>query len=292
MTVGVIPNTDKDAGFAYTREVCDFLTARGVTVAVEKSVAQGVGKPGIGVTEEALYRDTAFLAVLGGDGTMLRAAHYAAPYGTPMLGINLGTLGYLTDVDRHEGLTALSKALAGQCKREKRLMLEAAGQAADKLPPADRTALNDVCVSRGGFGKLITFSLYINGMLMDTLRADGIIVSTPTGSTAYNLSAGGPILTPDGEMIVVTAVCPHTLNTRPWVIMADDQVEIVPTDDNGGAAAVTLDGETRLMLSHGEGIQIRRAACTATILKTSSTGFYEILRRKIGWNTINEGCRP
>lgn len=280
MTIGVIPNADRDEDLRYTREVCEFLHVRGAQPLLEYAVASRLGMPEAGATAEAVYRQPAFITVLGGDGTMLRAAHYASVYQTPMLGINLGALGYLTDVDRHEGLHALERALKGECKYEKRLMLTLGGGAADGLVLCDRLALNDVCVSRGGSGKLITLDLHINGLYMDTLRADGVIIATPTGSTAYNLSAGGPILTPDGDMMVVTAVCAHALHTRPWVINARDTVEIRFTDDYG-TAFVALDGETRLTLSHGESVVIRRAECDATIMKTSALGFYEILRRKM-----------
>jgi NAD+ kinase len=218
--------------------------------------------------------------VLGGDGTMLHAARRAAIYNIPMLGINLGNLGFLTDVDRHEGLTALEKVLQGKAKREQRLMLEIVpGNGNDDLhlPQAERLALNEVYLSRSGFGKLITLDVYINGQFMDSIRADGVMVATPTGSTAYNLASGGPILTPDGDMMVITAVCAHCLYTRPCVITARDEVRIVIHHET----AVLLDGETRLTLEEGAGLTVRRSDYSAVILKTSDLHFYEILRRKM-----------
>jgi NAD+ kinase len=262
VTIGVITNESKDEGLDFTRQVCGFLRERG---------ANPVIGPGSGEFNRAQ-----FWVVLGGDGTMLRASRRAAVHGIPMLGINLGTLGYLTDVDKHEGLAALGKALGGEAKREQRLMLEvAAPNGGESLD--DSLALNDVYLSRNTFGKLIKLDLYINGHFMDSLRADGVMVATPTGSTAYNLAAGGPILMPDGDMMVINAVCPHCLYTRPWVIAADDEVRMVTRHP----AVVMLDGEQRFTLDAGAALTIRRSRLTTVILKTSDLHFYEILRRKM-----------
>ncbi|MDR1664237.1 MAG: NAD(+)/NADH kinase [Clostridiales bacterium] len=277
--VGVLPNADRDENYIYTREVCDFLQKRGYLPVLEPETAAAAGlsafSPG-----GAVYEKTGFLTVLGGDGTMLAASHKAAPYGTPLFGINLGRLGYLTDADRHDGLAALEKVLNGDCRYERRMMLAIDGDAAFALKTDEKLALNDVCLSRGGFGKLITFELYVNGMYMDTLRADGVIVATPTGSTAYNLSAGGPILSPDGEFTVITPVCPHALYTRPWVINARDAVTLCLTGET--SASVSLDGENRLTLESGARVSVCRAEYQTSVIKTSNVGFYEILRKKIG----------
>ena len=262
MIVGIAANRQKDLCLAYAREVSNFLEAKGVgTFEVENG-----------------GQKADFWVVLGGDGTMLRAARYAALLDVPLLGINLGTMGFLTDVDRADGLCALEKVLAGQYESQKRLMLMADGlfshTANGPKSLACGLALNEIFVA--STGRLQYFSVYVNGVHMDDIRADGIIVATPTGSTAYNLSAGGPILAPYGEMMVITAVCAHSLSTRPWVVPAGDVVRIAP----GGAATLVLDGEDRANLQAGEGVEIRRAPVYTTILKTTSTHFYEILRRK------------
>jgi len=253
MIVGIVANKDKDTGLGFSREIRAFLEAKGATIASEGQKAD-------------------FWVVLGGDGTMLRAARDAALLDVPLLGINLGTLGFLTDADRQDGFAALENVLSGRYERQKRLML----MATTTLEPPSPTnlALNEVLVSVSG--KLQYFSVYVNGVHMDDIRADGIIVATPTGSTAYNLSAGGPILAPYGEMMVITAVCPHSLSTRPWVVPATDTIRIVP----GCNAILTLDGEQRGLISAANGIEISRAPVSATIIKTTSTHFYEVLRRK------------
>jgi NAD+ kinase len=227
---------------------------------------------GVTVPEEPAAKADCWL-VLGGDGTMLRASHEAAVFDVPMLGINFGTLGFLTDTDEDQGLDALEKVLNGQYTQEKRLMLEIASP----LPKTQRLALNEIYFSRGGFERLVQIDLYINGQMTDSLRADGVLVSTPTGSTAYNLSAGGPILLPDGDMMVIAPVCPHHFHARPWVVAARDEICVVPRH----TISVTVDGENRMALNAGERLTVKKSDLTATILKTSNLHCYEILRRKM-----------
>jgi len=246
MTIGIVANRTKDCGLAYTKEVEAFLTARGVTIAPEGEKAD-------------------FWVVLGGDGTMLKAAKIAANLDIPLLGINLGNMGFLTDGDKQDGFAIMEKALKGEYEAHKRLMLTAGGG----------LALNEAMVGKTA-GALMDFSIYINGLKMDDIRADGVIVATPTGSTAYSLSAGGPILAPYGQMIVITPICPHSLSTRPWVIPAEDRVHIVP----GSKANLVLDGELTVTITPNEGIEITRAPVSATIMKTTTVPFYEILRKK------------
>ena len=256
MTIGIVANATRDIDFSYAKEVATWLASRGCIPVLE---------------EENAYKSK-FLIVLGGDGTMLRAAHMAAQYSTPMLGINLGGLGYLTDVDRHEGLAAIEKMLAGDYYKEQRMMLET----------HETLALNEILIHRERASRLMAFRICVNGKHMDTLRADGVIVSTPTGSTAYNLSAGGPILRPDSEMLVVTAVCPHALYTRPWVLSGNDEVTLTPVDTKEERAVVSLDGEAKFSVKCNEVITVRRSKYNATVIKTSSMDFFEVLRRKMG----------
>jgi len=260
--VGIVSNKDKDAGLSFAREIKKFIEDNGAT-----AVDVEIGGSG---------QNADFWVVLGGDGTMLRAAREAALLGVPLMGINLGNLGFLTDVDKHDGLAALENVLAGRYESQKRLMLMATTDTPESRPQLSPKilALNEVLV--GANGKLQYFSVYVNGTHMDDIRADGIIVATPTGSTAYNLSAGGPILAPYGEMMAITAVCPHSLGTRPWVVPATDTIRIVPH----ASANLTLDGEKQSCIQAGQGVDISRAPVTATIIKTTPTHFYEILRRK------------
>ena len=248
MTVGIITNKEKDPALSFTTQVRDFLIGQGVHI-----------------TEDTLT-DADFWVVLGGDGTMLRCSHLAAMHDIPLLGINLGTLGFLTDAEKQDGLDVLAKVLKGEYKTEKRLMLDICeGQA---------SALNDVFV--GAAGGLKTFDLYVGSHLLDTLRADGIIVATPTGSTAYSLSAGGPLLMPGGQMMVVTPVCPHSLSTRPLVIGAEDVVRIVTHE----TCPIIVDGETIGETKPGNGVCVRKSAHSASIIKTTEAHLYDVLRKK------------
>jgi len=253
----IIANKHKDPDLNYMGKVLDFLKGRGVEVHLGR-----------------LHAGTAFCVVLGGDGTMLRAAQQAAAMDIPLLGINLGTLGFLTDVDKQDGISAIEKVLSGQFIPERRLMLEAEFGAQETLPQHKRLALNEVSI--GGTNQLKTFSVYVNNHHMDVIRADGIIVATPTGSTAYSLAAGGPILVPGGQMIVVTPICPHSLSTRPWVISASDEVRIVARQ----VSPLHIDGDKRCDIAPGESVLVKKAQHCATILKTAPSHFYAVLRKK------------
>jgi len=264
-SVGVITNKDKDPGHEYTALVCEFLTGQGVSISREND-------------EDLLNTD--FWIILGGDGTMLRYSHIAAIHNIPLLGINLGTMGFLADAEKADGLGAISKVLKGEYKTEKRLMLESNFQLVRKSYQLKKKlkknmlALNDVCV--GSAWGLKTFSICVNDQLLNTIRADGIIVATPTGSTAYNLSAGGPILMPGGQMMVITPVCPHSLSTRPLVVDANDVIRI----EAHQVTPVTIDGEIIGHLEPNSGIEIQKSNYYATTITTTSTHLYATLRRK------------
>jgi len=266
-TVGIFPNIDKDKDLAVTCEISAWLTSRAVNAIVYKGDGES----------EAFFHDADFIIVLGGDGTLLRASHSASVYSTPLIGINLGTLGYLADVERHEAFEALEKVLDGRCKFEKRMMLRAELNGAELTTAA---ALNDVCLSRGVFSKMATVGLTVSGEYIDSYRGDGLIVATPTGSTAYSLSAGGPILKPDAEMIAVTPICPHMIYARPVVVSAADSVELCVTDGND--CALEMDGRHVKTLQTGDVVRVTRSPFDTTVIKTADKSFFDILRKKMG----------
>jgi len=202
--VGIISNFDKDAGLKVTKTIADFLEQKGADLLMLENMAKPLNMGRYAVSEKELYNESDFLVVLGGDGTILGAGRKAAIYDTPLLGINLGTLGYLTDVEKSGAKTSLEKVLKGDYKIEKRMILEGFISSKGK---SGILALNDVCIFRGSFSKIVKLNLFINNEYLYTYRADGVIISTPTGSTAYNLSAGGPILKPDVQMVVITPIC-------------------------------------------------------------------------------------
>ncbi|MCL2197439.1 MAG: NAD(+)/NADH kinase [Defluviitaleaceae bacterium] len=259
-SIKIIANQKRDTGLVYANEVRDYLIGRGYDADIIEPCKQA--SPAL------------FCVVLGGDGTMLRVAHYAAIYDTPMIGINLGNLGFLTDVDKAQGITALSNILEGRHVNEKRIMLESEFGTDEIIPIQQRLSLNEVCL--GNMGKLGEYSIYVNEQHMVTMRADAIIVSTPTGSTAYNLAAGGPILVSGGQMVVITPVCPHSLSARPLVVGTSDTVRVVAKQNS----SVRIDGNKRGTVLCGESIFIKTSHYRATILKTTYTNFYSTLRKK------------
>lgn len=278
--IGVIPNSEKDPGFAFTRRTAEWLAEQGCAPLVTELVGQEIGRPEYIADINAIYGESEFLVVLGGDGTILRVARGAALHETPLLGVNLGTLGYLTDVDAAQAFEALARALAGAYTVEKRMMLEthiltegAGGEA--------HIALNEAYVSRGVFSRMITLRLTVNDEYIDDFRADGIIVATPTGSTAYNLSAGGSILKPNSEMLAITPVCPHMLYARQLVVPAGDVVRITMTAAGNAEGVITLDGQHRIPLMPENTVTIRRSNYYTSIIKTNENSFFDILRLKL-----------
>ncbi len=265
--VGIYSNAARDHNHSFAAEIVGFLSEKGcITLLVTEQNEAELDK---------LCKSADFIVILGGDGTLLSVSGVAAVHNTPLIGINLGHLGYLTDAERNGAFEALDKVLNGEFKCEKRMMLESVG--ADKKP---HLALNDICVLRSNFSKTILFKLYINDEYIDCYKADGIIVCTPTGSTAYNLAAGGPILKPDCEMIAVTPICPHALHFRPAVISSEDCLKIVPSVPTG-ECLLAHDGRSICELEQDSVLTVRRSRYYTSIIKTNGLGFYDILRQKM-----------
>jgi len=278
--IGFMPNTSRDSGLSATSDLMGFVANLGYEVAsLSEYSGQLPSYCELVDSPDALCQISDFIVTLGGDGTVLKAAEYAALTATPLLGINLGNVGYLTDCERANAKEAITKVVKGNYKIQERMMLQVSHDGG-----APRLALNDVTINRGLSSRLIQCVVHINGEYMDTFRADGIIISTPTGSTAYNLAAGGPIVRPEAKMVVITPISPHSLSTRPAVISHEDIVSIrfVNNHDivvSADGEAISLpsgpdyhDGETEILIS--------QAKYNTRTIKTNSFGFYEILRMK------------
>ena len=222
------------------------------------------------------------MIVIGGDGSLIEAARVFHAREIPILGINMGTLGYLTEVEVNDIDESLIRLIKGDYALESRMMIEGAFEDGSR-----DVALNDIVVSRKGVLRVLHFKLYVNGELLNSYEADGIIISTPTGSTAYNLSAGGPIVEPTASMIVITPICSHALNTSSIVLSAEDEIVIeIGRGRNGTVEEVftTFDGADMVSLKTGERVIIRRSSADTKIVKLSNIGFLEILRRKMKGN--------
>ena len=226
------------------------------------------------------------LAVLGGDGTMIQAARDTVNRKIPLLGINLGTLGFLAEIEKSGIPDALDSLLLDNYTIEPRMLLEGCVHRRNE-GPAQNIALNDIVVNRAGTLRIIDYEISVNGEFLNRYSADGIIVSTPTGSTGYSLSAGGPIISPMASMIVVTPVCPHTLTARSIVLSGGDRVTVhigSGRRNDKEQAFVTFDGDVLVPVETGDCVDIRRSEKTVNILKISKISFLEVLRNKMRAN--------
>ncbi len=275
----LITNEVKDPEGFYTRKITAYLAAHGGKVVCADHAASysELCKPDLAKPE---VPDC--ILVLGGDGTLLRAARNLLNQDIPLLGINLGTLGYLAEVEIAAIEEALDKLLADRFTREERMMLE--GQVRRQDMAEQNYALNDIVISRCGSLQVLTFQIYVNGQFLNSYSADGMIVATPTGSTGYNMSAGGPIVEPGASLLLLTPICPHTLNTRSIVLAPDDEIRIeIPKGKDGQRQTVeaSYDGSHKVRLQTGDSIVIRRADKTTGILKLNTESFLTVLHKKM-----------
>jgi NAD+ kinase len=221
--------------------------------------------------------------VLGGDGTLLAMAKAIAESGRdiPILAVNFGSLGFLTEITRPELHQALETVMAGRASYDLRMMLRATAARAG----VSHMALNDVVFSRTALSRMIELSVSVGDQFVTAVKADGLIVATPTGSTAYNLSAGGPIVHPAMDALVLTPIAPHTLSNRPIVIPAERDVRVTSTSSNAGDEVyVTMDGQTGLPLQEGDELTITRAEKPLRLVRSTTRSYFEVLRQKLKWN--------
>ncbi len=278
--IGLIPNIDKDKDLAVTKRLVRYLLDKGCIPQLPEKIAELAGLEMYARKELEIYEHSDFIISLGGDGTLLGVGRKACQYNTPILGVNLGTLGFLTAEEKNRAEYAIDKVLMGDYKKEKRMMLQTSIATEDGRIEGIN-ALNDICITRGILYKILEFNVFVNDEYVNTLRADGVIICTPTGSTAYNLSAGGPVLKADAQIIAITPIAPHTLTSRSIVVSADDTitVEINPREDT--AFTISADGQESWSLTGKKVVQIRRAKVYTTIIKTNSQNFYDVLRHKL-----------
>jgi NAD+ kinase len=242
------------------------------------------------VPEAELADDSELLVAVGGDGTMLHAARVAAARDVPVLGINRGRLGFLADVGPERMLESVDDALDGRCIPETRMLLEARMQS--HADPATALALNDVVVAKRETGRMLDLRTWVDGVYVNTHGGDGFIVSTSTGSTAYALSCGGPIVHPGLAAIVLVPICPHTLSDRPIVVAASSVVEIELADRFEARAQVVCDGMVLCDLEPGERLVVACAAISATLLHPPGHDYYRILRSKLHWGRGGRNGQP
>lgn len=277
--IGIIPNLIKDKELTYTHQITEWLNRHEISPYMSREVADQVKGNVIGVETERLYELCDSLIVIGGDGTILGAAEAASLKDIPIVGVNLGRLGFLADIEPYEIEDAMGKLIKGQYKIEERMMLRATiiGHNGEK---SVFYALNEINVTRGSFSRLVEFEICINDELSDIYPADGVIVATPTGSTAYNLSAGGPIVVPHAQTYVVTPICPHTLYSKSIMLCQQDTVRIRTLEETKDMA-LSIDGKLKMYLTPQDVVCIERSPYVTKLIKISERKFFEILREKI-----------
>lgn len=272
----IVTNDGKDKEYKVTNHVKSLLEQAGKKCLLcEKDEKKQI-------VRESIPENLDCAIVIGGDGSFIEAARVLEERDLPILGINMGTLGYLTEVELNHIDEALEKVVNGEYSLEKRMMLEGIFQNGES-----NVALNDIVVSRKGALRVIHFRLFVNGELLNSYKSDGIILSTPTGSTAYNLSAGGPIVEPTASLIVITPICSHALNTSSIVLSSEDEIMIEIGEGRNGSVeevSVAFDGADMVTLFTGDRMRIHKACACTKIMKLSKVSFLEIMRRKMKGN--------
>lgn len=282
--VGILANPNKPGALPTTHALRKALAARGCKVVLDSQTAAMAGEEG-GVPAGELADHVDIAAVIGGDGTMLDALARLGNFEKPVAGINIGRLGFLTSCTDDE-LDAFALAVtAGRYTISPRSLLEVAIRRSGR-PDDVFTALNEVVLARGETGRLVSVAARVNGELLNHYRADGLIVATPTGSTAYSLSAGGPLIAPSAGVFVITPICPHSLSQRSLVLSDGAVVEIAPDGAVSEPMLFTVDGRDTTRLEPGDRIEIRRADRVLRLLVLEDRSFYDALREKLRWQGL------
>jgi len=284
MKVGIIANPRKHGSLPVLANLRRVLEAHQILVLLEDSTAALAGESN-GIPAENFSREVDLAVVIGGDGTMLHAVSLLGEFEKPVAGIHVGTLGFLTTC-RHDEIEVFADAIAsGRFTTSTRTLLEATWHRTDK-PAQQFIALNEVTLARGDTGRLVSLRARVNGETLNDYRADGLIIATPTGSTAYSLSAGGPLIAPEASVFLITPICPHSLSQRALVISDDSAIELSADDGDFGPMLFTVDGRDSVHVESGDRIEVRKAVRSFHLLRLEGWSFYEALRQKLGWQGI------
>lgn len=286
----IIRNERKDRDSIFSNQIAGYIKASGRECTIVGSLDFDQDRK---ISSDL---DVECAIVLGGDGTLIRCATHLMDLDIPILGINLGTVGFLAEIEKHHIIESLDRLFADDYVLENRLMLRGDIHLGAKKKEANNNdiftgyVLNDIVITRKGLSRIISLRIYVNDELVDDYRGDGVIISTPTGSTAYNLSAGGPIITPKANVMVITPICPHSLSPRSVVVSAEDTIRVElreskKTQDN--EAIATFDGQTVIDLKTEDEILIKKARYYTRLIRLSQTDIYNILRSKLMNNSDN-----
>lgn len=280
MKIGIIGKTDIEQTFDITKKLCKWLNEKGIEVYLEEELGKKIRNQKSASRAE-IPGLVDIILVFGGDGTFLGVARLACKHGTPILGVNLGGLGFLTEITVDEIYPMMERIIPGDFEIEKRKMLSVAIRRGSNTM-GTYEVLNDVVINKGAVATIIDLALYIQDSHITTYKADGIILSTPTGSTAYSLSAGGPIVHPGLPVIIVTPICPHTLTNRPLIVPSAMKVEIkVITQEPD--TYLTLDGQIGVRLQAGDIVEVHKSDTSVKLIKSPFRDFFTILKTKLMW---------
>jgi NAD+ kinase len=283
-TIGVISRPRRANLSAVVPDLLQWLEARGLSVIYDEETASALPKPGKAFTRDELADQSEILLVLGGDGTLLAAARVAASRCIPILPINMGSLGFLTSFTVEELYPALEETLAGRSSMSERVMLQVELVRAGTVLDCQHV-LNDAVVNKSALARMIELELSIDGDFVCRYRADGLVLATPTGSTAYSLSAGGPIVHPSVEAFIITPICPHTLTDRPVVVRDSSNIEVKLAGD-AESAFLTLDGQKGIPLQSEDRVRITRSPQCLKLIQPPKKSYFEILRNKLKWGEV------
>lgn len=276
--VGIVVNKDKDIGFVHTKAIAENLYLKGFSVVVTPEVKGYVGSQA--VSSNAIFKDSDFIICVGGDGTFLKAAREAYLYRVPVLGINRGSVGFLAEVETRDIGWAIDRMAEGNITIQSRMVIHIHVIRDGEVIYND-IAINDAVVSRVALSRILRLKVTLDEKYVDSFPGDGIIISTPTGSTGYSLSAGGPIVQPEMRLMIISPICPHILYSRSF-IAAENKTIRVSIDDNGEIQAMlTLDGQEGMELAPGDLVEIRAAAQDVLFASVCQVNFYDVLRAKI-----------
>ena len=278
MNVAILVNREKDPNLTFLHETIQIFEGK-----AELWMTESFREDVTGVSfceEEKLFSNSELILVLGGDGTILRASRQAAQYGKPLVGINIGHLGFLSSVELRNLKNVSGRILSGDYEVDERMMLSAKVMRNDQAV-FETSALNDVVITRGTFSRLIDLKAYLNESFLCEFPSDGMVVATPTGSTAYALSAGGPVVAPNMDAFVLVPICPHVLNARSMVLPPDGEMKLEITYSESGGATFTADGQEVFPLETGDEIIISACPYKTKLVKLHHMSFYELLNAKL-----------
>ncbi|MYM62463.1 NAD(+) kinase [Pseudomaricurvus sp. HS19] len=283
--IGLVGRAGSDRALGTLKRLINYLQGAGLEVVLEEETARSLSVPDLEVSNnDTLGKTCDLVIVVGGDGSLLGAARSLCRHKVPLLGVNRGRLGFLTDISPNDIEARVEEVLAGKYIMETRFLLDSSVVRQGALVGTGE-ALNDVVIHPGRFIRMIELELYIDGQFVYSLRSDGLIISTPTGSTAYALSGGGPIMHPKLDAIVIVPMNPHTLSSRPIVVDGNSEIRIVVGEHNRAYPHVTCDGQSHVVTNPGDQILINKKPHKLHLIHPLNHNFYETCRSKLGWGS-------